>query len=350
MQKHNGLVRTELSRELTIEPELAEAVREVIGAAESDNTRRAYATQAAKFKAWCERRGTSTLPTTPAVVATYLVDLAKTGADPSKPPKGAKVATVGLALAAISAAHRAAGVELDTRAREIRAAMKGIRKTYAAPQAQAEALKPAMVRDILSTLGGSPLDRRDAALIALLFAGALRRSEIAGLDYTVVGTGDGYLQLTDQAVEIALLRSKARTDPTTVLVPRENNPGLVAALERWVAVAGIRPGDPLFRSIKKGGHIRGRLRDGGVSLALKARIARYLEACGYAPDAAAAEAAKYSGHSGRVGMYTAASEAGVAIEAVAALARHKSLHVAQKYARKADQLKRAPSKNPAVAI
>jgi hypothetical protein len=49
-------------------------------------------------------------------------------------------------------------------------------------------------------------------------------------------------------------------------------------------------------------------------------------------------------------MYTAASEAGVAIEAVAELARHKSLHVAQKYARKADQLKRAPSKNPALQI
>jgi hypothetical protein len=49
-------------------------------------------------------------------------------------------------------------------------------------------------------------------------------------------------------------------------------------------------------------------------------------------------------------MYTAASEAGVAIEAVAALARHKWLHVAQKYARNADQLKRAPSRNPALAI
>src|SRR5215813_10205762 len=97
-------------------------------------------------------------------------------------------------------------------------------------------------------------------------------------------------------------------------------------------------------------HIHGRLRGGGVCLALKARIARYLEACGCAPDAAAAVAAKYSGHSGRVGMYTAASEAGVAIKAVAALARHKSLNVAQKYARKADQLKRAPSKNPALAI
>jgi len=69
-----------------------------------------------------------------------------------------------------------------------------------------------------------------------------------------------------------------------------------------------------------------RLRDGGVSLALKARIARY---CGYTREAANAEAAKYSGHSGRVGMYTAASEAGIAIEAVAALVRHKSLNVAQ---------------------
>jgi hypothetical protein len=103
-------------------------------------------------------------------------------------------------------------------------------------------------------------------------------------------------------------------------------------------------------SIKKGGHIRGRLWDSGVSLALKARVARYLRACGYAREAANAEAAKYSGHSGRVGMYTAASEAGVAIEAVAALARHKSLNVAQEYAKQADQLRRAPSKNPALAI
>jgi hypothetical protein len=80
------------------------------------------------------------------------------------------------------------------------------------------------------------------------------------------------------------------------------------------------------------------------TFALKVRIARYLEGCGYTSDAASTAAAKYSGHSGRVGMYTAASEA------VAAHARHNSINVAQKYARKADQLKRAPSKNPALAI
>ena len=47
---------------------------------------------------------------------------------------------------------------------------------------------------------------------------------------------------------------------------------------------------------------------------------------------------------------TSSLGARVAIEAVAALARRKSLNVAQKYARKADQLKRAPSMNPALSI
>jgi site-specific recombinase XerC len=254
--------------------------------------------------------------------------LAKTGADPTKSAKGAKVATVSLALSAISAAHRLAGVQFDVRAREISEAMKGIRRKYAAPQTQAEPLRPAMIRGILAAISDSDtaLDRRDAALIALLFSAALRRSELAGLDHGQAGTGDGYLALTKEAVEVTLLRSKARTEPVTVKIPRAENPGLVAALERWIAVAGIRAGEPLFRSIKKGGavqHIRDRITGDGLNKLLKARIARYLRDCGYTPEAAAKEAARYSGHSGRVGMYTAASEAGVAIEAVAELARQQ---------------------------
>ena len=53
------------STALALEPELAEALNEVIAAAKSDNTRRAYAAQVAKFEAWCQRRRTSALPATP---------------------------------------------------------------------------------------------------------------------------------------------------------------------------------------------------------------------------------------------------------------------------------------------
>jgi hypothetical protein len=95
--------------------------RGYIGSAESPNTRRADGAQAAKFHVRCQRRAAKALPASSAVVATYLVDLAKTGADPDKPAMGAKVATVSLALSAIAAAHRAAGYTLDTRGREIRA-------------------------------------------------------------------------------------------------------------------------------------------------------------------------------------------------------------------------------------
>ena len=55
------------STALALEPELADAVSEVIAAAKSDNTRRAYAAQVAKFEAWCRRRSTNALPATPAV-------------------------------------------------------------------------------------------------------------------------------------------------------------------------------------------------------------------------------------------------------------------------------------------
>jgi hypothetical protein len=58
----------------------------------------------------------------------------------------------------------------------------------------------------------------------------------------------------------------------------------------------------MVRSSKKGGHVRVRPRDGGMGLAFKARIARYLEAYGYAREAASNEASKYSGHSGRIGI------------------------------------------------
>ena len=57
-------------------------------------------------------------------------------------------------------------------------------------------------------------------------------------------------------------------------------------------------------------------------------------------DKVDSEAAKYSGHSGRVGFYVAASEAGAPPQHIAAIARHKTLNMARRYTAKADMLKK----------
>ena len=140
---------------------------------------------------------------------------------------------------------------------------------------------------------------------------------------------------------------KLEPSPMTVKAPRAETP-LVAALERWIAVAGITKGEPLFRSMKKGGnvrHIRDQITDDGVNVLLKARVARY-------PSGLRVPARDRDQRGGEI-QWTFRSRRhvhrGFRGGHRNARARHKGLHVAQKYARNVDQLQRAPSKNPALA-
>ncbi len=88
----------------TFSGELEAAIREAVAAASSENTKRAYRAQMAKFTSWCEAHGKSAMPTDPATVAAFMA---------FQSLQGAKIATIRLSLAAISQAHRVAGFELD---------------------------------------------------------------------------------------------------------------------------------------------------------------------------------------------------------------------------------------------
>jgi site-specific recombinase XerC len=85
-------------------------------------------------------------------------------------------------LVAITAAHRAAGYQFDTRAPQIRETLTGIKRTHGTHQA---AKAPAVVADlkaIIEAQRGTLAGLRDCALLLLGFAGALRRSELSSLD------------------------------------------------------------------------------------------------------------------------------------------------------------------------
>ena len=125
----------------------------------------------------------------------------------------AAVATVHAARSAIAAMHRAAGVTNPCDSEIVRITVRGLTRQHRAPQRQAPPLTADGLAAIFATAhlprprarGGKGLetpavaarraavDRANRAIAALLFQGALRRSEVAALTWADVqpGTAEG---------------------------------------------------------------------------------------------------------------------------------------------------------------
>jgi len=152
--------------------EIAADARDFVAASRAENTTRVYRTGWTQFTAWCAEHGVIALPAGAETVALYVADLAK----------GAKPATIDLRLAAISAAHRAAGHDSPTKEEAVRLVRRGVRRTLGTAQRQVRPVTVPELRAMLQGLGIDPAGCRDRALLLLGFAGALRRSELVGLD------------------------------------------------------------------------------------------------------------------------------------------------------------------------
>jgi site-specific recombinase XerC len=322
-----------------------ERIRHYQAAAQGQNTSRAYGAQLRLFKAWCARQGYSDMPPVPpAVVAQWIVERADAGASRS---------TLGVALAAIKFGHRIAGERFEAADPHFIQTLAGARREAVQEQRQAAPLRPAVLGEVLKEFGArdDDLSRRDAAMLAILYMLALRRSELVEIDFEERGDGLAVLRLSDEGLELELLRSKGDQEkPVKVAVPRSCNPRGFAALERWIAHADINPGTPLFRRIWPRGGIGGRITPDGANRAIKAALARYHRTTGADHATAARLAARYSGHSGRVGFVVASKEAGASDTDVASTTRHRSLEMIRRYGATADQHRRAPHRLPGVGL
>jgi integrase len=295
------------------------------------------------FNAWCAKNGYSDAPpVAPTIVARWLIERADAGASRS---------TLGVALAAVKFGHRLAGARFDADDPDLQRALSGVRREAVREQRQAAPLRPTVLGDLLAGLGDSDLDRRDAAMLSTLYMLALRRSELVEIDLEKRGDGLAVLRLTDDGLELELLRSKAEQERSAIVaVDRSHNPKAFAALERWISHACIEPGTALFRRINPRGGIGGRITDDGVNRAVKAALRRYYLATGADAATAVRLARRYSGHSGRVGLIVASKEAGAADSDIATLTRHRSLQMISLYGRAADQRRRAPHRLPGVGL
>ena len=321
---------------------LSTAARDLIKLSMRANTRRAYTAQLRQWLAWCEGAGVVPLPADPVEVANHLAE---------RGLAGQSVSTLRTVVAAIKAGHDHEGLHFDSKAPVILKTLRGLSNEAPRLPKQAEPIRAHEVLELLQASDASPIGRRDAALFALGYVFALRRSELVTLDLEKQGMGEGVLRITAKTIEVTFAKSKTSSGkPQSVAVPRAENTEAVKAIEAWIELAGIRPGEAALRRIHKGDKIGGRLHPQSVSKIVKARIAAQHQRLGVSESKAHEDAARYSGHSLRVGFAVTAAEGGADIRSIASVTRHRSLAMPARYAEKADQVRTSPHRLPGVGL
>jgi integrase len=188
---------------------------------------------------------------------------------------------------------------------------------------------------------------RDRALLTVGFAGALRPSELVGLDVGRARKGGlGYVRIESGGVHIVLGRSKCDQtgEGMSKWLPRGGNPCPVEALQRWLSRADIRSG-PAFRSLRRGGGVAPeRLHKDTVGTIIKRWVYRLALASGENEEQARARACRVSGNSLRVGFVTSALAAGVSSEDIADHVGWTSTALVFRYARGCDPLRDNPAR------
>lgn len=284
--------------------------------AKSEATKRAYKRDCESFVRWANDKGLGTLPAESNTIVLYITHLDELGRAPS---------TITRALTAISQVHKLAGYLSPTIDPQVGEVLKGIRRRRGIAQSQARPLLASDLKKILRVIPPDVLGKRDRALLLIGWAGALRRSELVGLDYED-------LLPVEEGIVLNIRTSKGDQEGRgqKVAIPAlENEFCPVKALYNWRALVKQGQG-PVFCQIGYAGKnnfvapIDYSRRLGGrmVSLIVK----KYIKLIGENPE-------NYSAHSLRAGWTTSAAKAGAPDHILMKHTRHRNAKTMQGYIR-----------------
>lgn len=327
--------------ELALPSDLIDRARDFAVNARSERTRKEYARCWRQFEAWCSKHHRLALPASIETVVAYVTWLAD-GGDKGKP---LAVSSIEQALAAIKLAQRMGGYPFDTKNAALVTVMKGIRREIAKTRL-IRRVKPLMadeLRVVLESLNPTVLrEARDAAVIGLCWAAALRRSELVGLDFGKLGSGTGFVSIDDKAITITLMTSKGSQDTAqTVVVPRIYAPLSAQAFDTWVALANIEPGTPIFRAVIGKGESKRiaatRMCNRTVARIIKQRVKVLAKGRKLSKESIKAFVELFSGHSMRVGYVSSARTRRMDRGDVMRHTRHKTERMIEIYDRAVDK-------------
>ena len=296
--------------------ETAQAAQDYLRAHLSAETLRAYRTGFEQFHVWCQQHQLAHVPADPDSVRLFISARAQAGKH---------VSTLTKQLAAIRFAHELQDLPSPTDHPLVKKTMAGIRRIHGSRPRQQKA--PLLDQHLLQMLALCPptlQGKRDRAILALGFAGAFRRGELAALDVSDLTFH------TDGHLSCLLRRSKTDQAGQGFIKPILNGERLqpVKHLRTWLKEAGITEG-PLFRRIDWA--------DGATEQRLSGQwiwrvVKKYAQQIGLDP-------ATIGAHSLRAGFITSAGEHNVELSRIMEVTGQTDPRTPLKYLRRANLFK-----------
>ena len=298
---------------------------QALSSALSDNTRAAYRKGWGRFLEYCAAEGfENPLSVSPEGFAGFLVHLATRPSPQSG--RVASMSTVELYKSAVNKRYVDAGLPAPASHPVARATLKGLARFRGSSRRKVQALREYHIQAMLQAAPNTLIGRRDAAIIAVGFAGALRRSEICNLlveDVRILDSPD----LAEGRMILTVRRSKTDQKGRGEQVPILDGDGIrpIHRLRQWLGSADITAG-PLFQTMKRGCGLQGKpMHPGDIARIVK----RYGELVGLNPR-------DLAGHSLRAGFVTSAAVHHARLDKIMAVTRHTNPATVMGYIRDAD--------------
>jgi len=285
---------------------LEDALRARIEATWAPNTRRTYGSTLRIYERFCTENGLT--PGEPLSVIAFCEHLAS---------QGRKYATIEHHVAALRTRY---GIADD----RLRLYLRGLRRTLGSAQSQKAPLTPTQLGLIKWDSGRKGL--RDKALILVGFFGALRRSELVGLNVEDI-------EFVPEGAILTIRKSKTDQEGRgrEVAIGYAKRPELcpVRALKEYLAVRRQKGGEALFTRMRHYTLTKDRLTAQSVALIIK----DYADRIGLDPR-------QFSGLSLRAGFVTTAALLGATEDEIALQTGHKSPTAVWRYIRRSSPFER----------
>ena len=285
-------------------------------AARSQNTRVAYKKGWQCFASWCHSEELVPREARSADVVRFLVAMASKGRMGGRKPLALN--TLRLYRSGLNDRWRRMGEPSPASERNVDEVLQGLARLRGDRPRRVKALREYQILAMLESCGGGLHGLRDAAVLSLGFAAALRRSELC------------YLRTEDleprgaDGIVVHVRRSKTDVQGIgqRVAVIKGKTVKPVAHVERWLQASGISQGF-VFQTLLRGGVVSGRSLDPGDVARVVKRHARRI----------GLDSRAYSGHSLRAGFVTSAAVHRARIDKIMEVTRHRNAETVLKYIR-----------------